>query len=134
MGYIKRSPYYLYPYYRNLNYNERIDKINSKNQYRKFIRSSQNYKPTPYTQFASNKENDLDSPSDYGRVLYGIVPNFSGFYPFRYNPRPHPRPRRPKLTKEQQNEQFRKEYWRYISQDFPNFQLGTFDLGFGIFR
>jgi len=128
-GYTKRSPYHLYP-----NYNARIDKLNNRNRYRKFIRPSQSYKTASHTQFANNEENDSNSPRDYGRILYGIVPNYSGFYPFRYYPRPHPLPRRPKLTKQQRDEQFRKEYWRYISQDFPNFQLGTFDLGFGFFR
>ena len=132
--YTKRSHYHLYPNYRNLNYKSRIDKLNNINRYRQFIRPSHNYKTASHTQFANNEENNSNSPGDYGKILYGIVPNYSGFYPLRYYPRPHPLPRRPKLTKQQRDEQFRKEYWRYISQDFPNFQLGTFDLGFGFFR
>ena len=115
--------YYVYPNLRNLKYKERKNMVDKRKRYRKFIRPLQNQKTAPRNPYYSNEGIDVNSPSYFGRILYGFLP------PTRYYSRPHS----PQLTKEQRDEQFRKEYLRYISQDFPNFQLGSFDLGFGFF-
>lgn len=117
------DPYYSYPNLRNLKYKERINMANKRKRYRKFITPLQSQKPAPRIRFYSYEDIDENSPSYFGRILYGFLP------PTRYYSRPHS----PQHTKEQRDEQFRKEYLRYISQDFPNFQLGSFDLGFGFF-
>ena len=87
------------------------------------IRPPHNPQRSPYDEYELHENNKPYSPSTFGKILFGFFPS---------NTLNH-RPRRPKLTKEQRDEQFKKEYLNYISQDFPNFQLGTFDLGFGLF-
>jgi len=117
-------PYHFTTNIGNLKFKERIDMADNRKRYRKFIRPLQKQKNGPHNPYYPHEDIDENSPSYFGRILYGFTP------PTRYYSRPH----RPQLTKEQRDEQFRKEYLRYISQDFPNFQLGSFDLGFGFFK
>ena len=108
------------PILRNLRQTERID---DRKRYRNVVRPPYNHQISPYDEYTLHENNKPYSPSTLGKILFGFYPSSTLYH----------RPRRPKLTKEQRDEQFKKEYLSYITQDFPNFQLGTFDLGFGLF-
>ena len=87
------------------------------------IRPPHSHQTSLYEEYKLHENSKPYSPSTFGKILFGLFPSNTLYH----------RPRRPTLTKEQRDEQFKKEYLNYISQDFPNFQLGTFDLGFGLF-
>ena len=108
------------PIVRNPRQTERIDE---RKRYHNVIRPPHNHQTLLYDEYKLHENHTPYSPSTFGKILFGFYPSNTFYH----------RPRRPKLTKEQRDEQFKKEYLNYISQDFPNFQLGTFDLGFGLF-
>ena len=101
----------------------RTERIDERKRYHNVIRPPHNHQTFLYDEYKLHENRTPYSPSTFGKILFGFFPSNTFYH----------RPRRPKLTKEQRDEQFKKEYLNYISQDFPNFQLGTFDLGFGLF-
>ena len=100
-----------------------IENIDERKRYRNVIRPPHNHQALLYDEYKLHENKKPYPPSTFGKILFGFFPTNTLYH----------RPRRPKFTKEQREEQFKREYFNYISQDFPNFQLGNFDLGFGLF-